>query len=93
MKEAHKAMVNKFKSTNATIVLILMFVYLFGKIFEACKEAIHEFLPKANVIKISDEELEFITGEADEDKAIQSLFEGSVEAVIYTQGLQVQVSF
>ena len=39
------------------------------------------------MIKISDEELEFITGEADEDKAIQSLFEGSVEAVIYTQGL------
>ena len=38
------------------------------------------------MIKISDEELEFITGEADEDKAIQSLFEGSVEAVIYTQG-------
>ena len=37
------------------------------------------------MIKISDEELEFITGEADEDKAIQSLFEGSVEAVIYTQ--------
>ena len=36
------------------------------------------------MIKISDEELEFITGEADEDKAIQSLFEGSVEAVIYT---------
>ena len=32
------------------------------------------------MIKISDEELEFITGEADEDKAIQSLFEGSVEA-------------
>ena len=38
------------------------------------------------MIKISDEELEFITGEADEDKAIQSLFEGSVETVIYTQG-------
>ena len=74
MKEAHKAMVNKFKSANATIVLILMFVYLWQNA-EACKEAIHEFLPKANVIKISDEELEFITGEADEDKAIQSLFE------------------
>ena len=41
------------------------------------------------MIKISDEELEFITGEADEDKAIQSLFEGSVEAVIYTQGASI----
>ena len=61
-----------------------MFVYLFGKMLKHVK-AIHEFLPKANVIKISDEELEFITGEADEDKAIQSLFEGSVEAVIYSR--------
>ena len=31
MKEAHKAMVNKFKSANATIVLILMFVYSLAK--------------------------------------------------------------
>ena len=44
MKEAHKAMVNKFKSANATIVLILMFVYLFGKMLS--KEAIHEFYRK-----------------------------------------------
>ncbi|WP_248498955.1 carbohydrate kinase family protein [Staphylococcus haemolyticus] len=86
MKEAHKSMVNKFKSVNATIVFDPNVRLPLWQNAEACKEAIHEFLPKANVIKISDEELEFITGEADEDKAIQSLFEGSVEAVIYTQG-------
>ena len=86
MKEAHKAMVNKFKSANAIIVFDPNVRLPLWQNAEACKEAIHEFLPKANVIKISDEELEFITGEADEDKAIQSLFEGSVEAVIYTQG-------
>ena len=45
------------------------------------------------MIKISDEELEFITGEADEDKAIQSLFEGSVEQLYILKVLQVQVSF
>lgn len=86
MKEAHKAMVNKFKSANAIIVFDPNVRLPLWQNAEACKEAIHEFLPKVNVIKISDEELEFITGEADEDKAIQSLFEGSVEAVIYTQG-------
>jgi sugar/nucleoside kinase (ribokinase family) len=32
------------------------------------------FIPKAHVIKVSDEELEFITGEHDESKAIASLF-------------------
>ena len=44
------------------------------------------------MIKISDEELEFITGEADEDKAIQSLFEGSRSSYIYSRP-EVQVSF
>ena len=58
MKEAHKAMVNKFKSANATIVFDPNVRLPLWQNAEACKEAIHEFLPKANVIKISDEELE-----------------------------------
>lgn len=53
---------------------------------EACRQAIHEFIPKANVVKVSDEELEFITGMKDETKAIQSLFKGNVAVVIYTKG-------
>ena len=44
------------------------------------------------MIKISDEELEFITGEADEDKAIQSLFEGSVEE-LYIPGCRCKYRF
>lgn len=43
MKEAHKAMVNKFKSANATIVLILMFVYLFGKMLKHVKKQYMNF--------------------------------------------------
>ena len=53
---------------------------------EACRQAILEFIPKANVVKVSDEELEFITGIKDETKAIQSLFKGNVVVVIYTKG-------
>lgn len=51
-----------------------------------CREAIHEFLPLANLVKVSDEELEFITGEKGIEEAIASLFVGSVQAVIYTKG-------
>ena len=50
---------------------------------EACRQAI--YYPKANVVKVSDEELEFITGMKDETKAIQSLFKGNVAVVIYTK--------
>ncbi|RIW29224.1 carbohydrate kinase [Bacillus salacetis] len=53
---------------------------------EDCRRTILEFLPKANIVKVSDEELEFITGISDEKEALSSLFSGDVEVVIYTQG-------
>ncbi len=53
---------------------------------DRCRETILKFVPLADLIKISDEELEFITGIKDVNKAIQSLFVGDVKAVIYTQG-------
>ena len=51
-----------------------------------CREVILEFLPLANILKISDEELEFITGIKDENDALKSLFKGNVKVVIYTKG-------
>lgn len=53
---------------------------------EACRKAIHEFIPYAHLLKISDEELSFITGIADEEEALNSLFVGNVEWIIYTLG-------
>nr|WP_307991870.1 carbohydrate kinase [uncultured Niameybacter sp.] len=53
---------------------------------EACREAILEFLPYAHIIKISDEELEFITGYKEMDKALPKLFEGNAQIIIYTKG-------
>lgn len=55
---------------------------------EQCRATILEFIPKAHLIKISDEELEFITGIANIEEAIQSLFVGDVKAVIFTKGSQ-----
>jgi fructokinase len=53
---------------------------------DKCRAAIQEFLPMAHLIKISDEELEFITEIHDVENAIQSLFKGNVLAVVYTKG-------
>ena len=52
----------------------------------ACREAILDFLPKAHVLKISDEEIEFITGHSTIEEALPTLFKGKVELVIYTEG-------
>ena len=51
-----------------------------------CRNVILEFLPLSNIVKISDEELEFITGICEEEKALKSLFVGNVRAIIYTKG-------
>ncbi|MGD0031161.1 carbohydrate kinase [Paenibacillus illinoisensis] len=55
---------------------------------EACRNTILDFIPKSQIVKISDEELEFITGISEERKAIQSLFVGDVKVVVFTKGAQ-----
>ncbi len=55
---------------------------------EECRKTILEFVPMVHIVKISDEELEFITGITDKEKAVSSLFTGAVKAVIYTKGAQ-----
>ena len=53
---------------------------------EDCRKAILEFLPLSNIVKISDEELEFITGYDTVDKAKEVLFNGNVKLVLFTKG-------
>ena len=55
---------------------------------QECRKTILEFIPLAHVVKISDEELAFITGITDEQQAIASLFTGDVKVVVFTKGAQ-----
>ena len=48
--------------------------------------AVHEFIPMAHVLKISDEELEFLTGKTNMEDALDQLFVGNVKMIIYTKG-------
>lgn len=53
---------------------------------EECKKTVREFLKYADILKISDEELEFITGETDINTASKKLFDGGAKAVLYSLG-------
>lgn len=53
---------------------------------EALKNVIQEFAPMVHVLKISDEELEFITGETDIKAVLPRLLQGNTKMVIYTRG-------
>jgi len=55
---------------------------------QECRNTILEFIPMSHIVKVSDEELEFITGIADEQKAIASFFTGKVKLVVFTKGSQ-----
>ena len=50
------------------------------------RETVLQFMPLANILKISDEELEFLTGTADMETALPQLFVGDVQLVLYTCG-------
>ena len=45
-----------------------------------------QFLPLSNILKISDEELEFLTGTTDIESALPQLLVGDVQLVVYTCG-------
>lgn len=53
---------------------------------EALKNVIWEFAPMVHILKISDEELEFITGETDIKAVLPKLLQGNTKMVIYTKG-------
>jgi fructokinase len=86
MKKAHVKAIQSAKNNGAIISFDPNVRLPLWKSPEDCRNTILEFLPEAHLVKISDEELEFITGIRNEKEAIQSLFVGDVKAVIFTKG-------
>ncbi|WP_318505758.1 carbohydrate kinase [Bacillus sp. T3] len=86
MKHTHKKAINSVKSKNGIISFDPNVRLPLWKNDQDCRKTILEFLPLAHILKVSDEELEFITGISNEKEALKSLFQGDVEVVVYTQG-------
>ncbi|OES46391.1 carbohydrate kinase family protein [Domibacillus iocasae] len=86
MKHAHIKAINSAKQRGALVSFDPNVRLPLWDSPDACRETILAFIPKAHLVKISDEELEFITGLSDEKAAIDSLFTGDVKAVVYTRG-------
>jgi len=86
MKEAHKKAIEFAKAKDAVISFDPNLRFALWERPEDLHKAVTEFLPMADVLKVSDEELEFITGEKDVERAIEKLFVGNVKLVLYTKG-------
>lgn len=50
------------------------------------KQVIKEYIPKCHILKLSDEELPFITGKRKIENALPQLFQGKVRLIVYTEG-------
>lgn len=86
MKKAHEKAIRLVKENGGIISFDPNVRLPLWNSAEECRQTILEFIPKAHIIKISDEELAFITGITNEKEAIENLFTGDVKAVIYTKG-------
>ena len=86
MREAHKTAIAAARSAGAIIDFDPNLRFPLWPDRDALRRTVLEFLPLADVVKISDEELEFLTGTSDIEAALPSLFVGHVQLVLYTCG-------
>lgn len=86
MREAHKAGIAAARQAGALVSFDPNLRFPLWPDREALYRTVWEFLPQADILKVSDEELEFLTGTTDIEKALPKLFTGHVQLVVYTCG-------
>lgn len=86
MKEAHCVAIQYALESDAVISFDPNLRPALWKDSAEMIATVKEFIPLADIVKISDEELEAITGETSIEAALESLFTDRVKLVIYTEG-------
>ncbi len=86
MKEAHKKAIEYARRAGAIISFDPNLRLNLWDSPEKLRRAVKEFLPLCDILKISDEELEFITGKKDICDAADDLLKGNVKLLVYTKG-------
>jgi beta-fructofuranosidase len=86
MKDAHRAAITIARRTGAIVSFDPNLRFMLWDDRDELKRVIWEFIPDCDILKISDEELEFITGTSLIEEALPLLFTGSVKLVILTKG-------
>jgi fructokinase len=86
IKQTHERLIDDIIASNGIISFDPNLRLSLWSDHDKLKKTVHDFIPKADILKVSDEELTFITGITDTSEAIQSLFVGRVKAVLYSRG-------
>lgn len=86
MKQAHRKLIEMAHEKGIPVCFDPNLRFSLWDDCEKLRDTVREFLPLAEVVKISDEELEFICGSNDINEALKFLLQGRTECVIYTMG-------
>ncbi|MGI6005938.1 MAG: carbohydrate kinase family protein [Ruminococcus sp.] len=86
MKEAHRKAIQLARQAGMLISFDPNLRRPLWNDDEGLRQAVLEFLPMADILKISDEELSFLTGCETLEDARDQLFQGNVRLIIYTLG-------
>lgn len=86
MKEAHKRAIALAKAQGAVISFDPNLRFPLWEDHEELRRTVRAFIPYADILKISDEELEFITGKTDIHDAADALFSEGVQMILYSEG-------
>jgi len=86
VKEAHRKAIQLARQAGALISFDPNVRLALWESETACQQAIREFLPEADLVKLSDNEIEFITGCKAERQAAEKLFALGSKIVLITKG-------
>ena len=86
MKEAHLKAIEYAKAKNVLVSFDPNLRLMLWDDHSALKKTVREFIPYCDILKISDEELEFITGASAIEDALPELFASNIKLVLYTCG-------
>lgn len=86
MKEAHETAIDYALKAGAMISFDPNLRFPLWPDRDALYRRVWEFIPKAHILKISDEELEFITDKTNIEEALDQLFVGNVQLILFTCG-------
>lgn len=86
IKYAHKKLIDMAIKKNILISFDPNLRLSLWEDEEALRASVKEFIPYADILKIADEELEFITGCTTIEDALPHLMVGRVKLIIYTMG-------
>ena len=93
MRDAHRRAISLAREAGAIISFDPNLRFPLWKDHDALRATVKEFVCDADVLKISDEELAFITGFTDIHAALPSLFESGAKIVLYSCGADGAYAF